>query len=213
MAAGGGVAAPLDGAVQAVTDLIIRAEDPADPEDRRFVDSTWVTNFRQSHDAGPLPRDTSWRAYCEAIERLRARPTARIAVATRPLVPDHRIAFIAWEDGGHHRHPVTVRSRARSNRTEVVLAICQAPALWYVYVEQPQRGDGVAAALLAHAGINPKLRFCFQYRTIDMRDRVQGERLKDGERRQPRRPWPGGRFDPRTYLSLEDEQLPKEQPT
>lgn len=172
--------------------LLIRPETPAD---RKYVDSTWVTNFRQSCDSGPLPRDVSWTAYCEAIARLRARPTGRIAVVARAAVPDYLIGFIAWEPGGHHRHAV-----------DGVMSICAAPALWYIYVEQPQRGSGVAKELLAHAGINPARRFCFQYRTPAMRDRVQGA-LRAAS---PRRPWFGGRFDSRTYLSLEDEQPLKE---
>lgn len=182
--------------------LIIR---PEDPSERRYVDSTWIRSFMSSHDAGPMVKDRAWEGYNETIARLRALPTWRCAVAARASVPDHLIGFIAWEPGGNHKHPGVTRHATNPRWTERTLVTCQHPALFYVYVEQPQRGDGVARALLEHAGIDPRRQFCFQFRTLDMRERVTGTADGLGPR-----PWRGGRFDPRPYRYLAADAAPTE---
>lgn len=178
----------------AETTLLIRPEAPGE---RRYVDSRWLKNFLASHDAGPLVKDLAWRDYDEHIARLRARASWRCAVAACAGVADQLIGFIAWEPVGHHRHPAVVRHPDNPQWTTTELRACAHPALLYVYVDQAFRNDGVARALLAHAGIDPKKPFCFQFRTLDMRARVTGAGTTPGPR-----PWRGGKFDPRTYRDL-----------
>lgn len=174
--------------------LIIR---PEAPPERRFVDSRWIKNFSASHDAGPLSKDLAWRDYNEHIARLRALPSWRCAVAERAAVPGTLLGFIAWSPAGSHEHPAIVRHPSNPAWTTTEKRTCPSPSLFYIYVDQPFRDGGVARAMLEHAGIDPRRRFCFQFRTLDMRARIDGGKGGTGPR-----PWSGGKFDPRTYRDL-----------
>lgn len=125
-----------------------------------FVVRSWLASFRSSDWAGPIPNNEYERVYTDAINQLLARG-AEVLVAVNPDHPDHILGWLCHE-------------RTRDDQ----------PVVHYVYVKSRWRrakqrfgtAQGVAESLFAAAGIDPKARFFYTYRT----DRA--------------RVFPGGRF-------------------
>lgn len=182
--------------------LLIR---PADwPAERKFISDSWIKSFRLAWEAGCLPLNIQHEAYQQFIDWLVARPHVRIAVACSSEAPSVIASWIAWEPPGHHQH---------MDSEEGKVFYCTAPVLLYVFTREEQRRQGHARALLAHAKINPRLRFCYAFQSRTMFKRVKGERLEarvlsDGTELPERfipPCWPGGRFQPLTYRFTEKE--------
>lgn len=106
-----------------------------------FVSKSWLASFRSSDWAGPVPNNLFEQVYADAIRQLLERG-AQVLVACNPDAPDHVLGWICFE-------------RTRDDR----------PVVHYMYTKSLFRRRGVARSLLAAAGIDPKARFFYTYRT------------------------------------------------
>lgn len=114
-----------------------------------FVVRSWLSSFRKSDWAGPIPNNEYERIYLDTINQLLARG-ARVVVACNPDNPNHILGWMCYEftrDGKPVVHYVYVKS------------------MWRQAVKRYGTPTGVATSLFAAAGIDPKARFFYTFRT------------------------------------------------
>jgi hypothetical protein len=114
-----------------------------------FVVKSWLSSFRKSDWAGPIPNNEYERVYTGTINQLLARG-ATVLVACNPDNPNHILGWLCYEftrDGRPVVHYVYVKS------------------LWRQAVKRYGTAVGVATSLFAAAGIDPKARFFYTFRT------------------------------------------------
>lgn len=131
-------------------DAVIR---PARESDLGLVYGAWRESFYDSNDAGPLPADLYRAAYRETITRILALPDTIVQVAQSPRDESLLYGFIAYE----YAAPFST--------------------LFYIYVKQPYRQNGIATALMTAAGLGAMTRFTHWFRTPAWRDHMQRWRL------------------------------------
>lgn len=112
-----------------------------DSDDEKFVYDYWLKSFRDSPWAGNIPNNQYAAVMSDGIRQLLARG-AKLHLAVNTDNSDQFLGFICHEQ------------TARGDRV-----------LHYVCVKDILRGNGIAKALLAQAGIDPKKRFYYTYRT------------------------------------------------
>lgn len=106
-----------------------------------FCIDSWLSSFRSSPWAGPVVNNAYRAVYTETIRQLVARG-AQVLVAVNPDYPDHILGWICTE-------------RTRDGK----------PVVHMVYVKSLFRRKRVASSLFEAAGINPKERFYYTFRT------------------------------------------------
>lgn len=130
------------------------------PDDRQFVVSSWSSSFKKSHTAGMI-RTEDWAGIMhDQIGKVLALPGARALVAFERADPNYLYGWIA----GDTTEPT--------------------PIVYYVYVKEPFRRAGIAAALFAAFGVDPARSFTHACSTA-----VVLQMRKLGK-------IPGGRFNP-----------------
>lgn len=113
-------------------DLIIR---DAEPGEENFVYNSWLHSYRSSHFARPIESKTYYAFHHAIIERILARPTCTVLIATHKDTPTIILGYL-------------------------VLESLEKPTIHFVYVKQPFRRLGIAKALLGH--LRPKLDVPFE---------------------------------------------------
>lgn len=109
-----------------------------EPRDRPFVISTWETSYRRAHTSGAIPMVLWADIMRGVVEHYVDRPHTLTIVAHNPDDPDpiaDLYGFICCEPD---EHP---------------------PIVYYVYVKEAYRKQGIARSLFHAAGIKPTGRF------------------------------------------------------
>ena len=106
---------------------------PYTETDLDFIFSSWLSSFKSSHYAGPVPDNVYWKLYQHVLEEIFKRPGFEVTVVCNKDYPDQIVAYLAWEPGIVH----------------------------YVYVKQPFRQKGIAAYTLM-ATVGSKFQFTFK---------------------------------------------------
>lgn len=106
-----------------------------------FVWETWLSSFRKSPWAGVVPNNLYKPVYLETMRQLVERG-AEVVCATNPEKPGHILGWLCYE------------------RTSDAI-----PVVHYCFVKPLFRKRGVAASLFAAAGIDPKQRFFYTFKT------------------------------------------------
>jgi GNAT superfamily N-acetyltransferase len=171
--------------------------------DALFVLESWRDSYRMSHTAGPVPMSMYREVYDELLKRLLERPDVEVFVAFEPdeLPPDDLYGFICIERDGWTR--VKVREHGRWIDKDVKL---EQPIVHYVNVKQSFRGNGVARALFAAAGVDPERPWTHTFSTA-LVSKIRRKHIDGRERRI----W-AATFDPR-LSRFPKHELPKHEPT
>lgn len=117
----------------------------ATAEDLPFIFGNWLSAYRTSYAAGPVPAAIYADVYTDAIRLLLSRPTCDVVVAFKP-----------GEDAGMadlYGFLCAERETARG------------PVVHFVYVRDSQRERGIARGLFEAADIDPRRPFSFTYKT------------------------------------------------
>lgn len=126
------------------------------PDDLAFVFDAWVESFRMSHAAGIIPMDMYRDLYREVVRRLMIQSVTLVAYNDQK--PVQLLGFITFD-----------REAAE-------------PIIHYSFVKHFMRRNGLATALCAEAGIDPKEPFVYTFKS-----RVAKELTRS---------WTGAKFDP-----------------
>lgn len=123
-----------------------------DSDDRTFVVSTWSSSYKSSHFAG-LIAAADWAGIMHGqLGKILDRPSTTVLVATAPA-SSFLYGFVA------------------GNLTR------RLPIVYYVYVKDPFREDGIARGLFAALGVDPRQPFLYTCRTsvvARLEDRASG---------------------------------------
>jgi hypothetical protein len=157
-----------------MTDIVYRPADLApDSDERTFVISTWSSSYKASHFAGLICAD-DWADVMHAqLGKILNRPSSTVLVAAAP--GGFLYGFIA------------------GNLTRRLAVV------YYVYVKDPFREDGIGRGLFAALGVDPAQPFLYTCRTsivARLDDRVRG-----------RSKIPLGRFSPAAgrYINYQEQ--------
>lgn len=115
--------------------------------DQAFVFSSWLQSYRSSAFARPIATHTYFDRHHAVLERILARPTTRVVVATPEDAPAVILGWAVTEG--------LLRGSARDGAT------APTPTLHYVYVKEQFRKLGIARQLVARIG----RRFAVTHRT------------------------------------------------
>lgn len=123
--------------------------------DQAFVYSSWLQSYRSSAFARPIPTHTYFDRHHAVLERILARPTTRIVVATPEDAPAVILGWAVTEG--------LLRGSARDGAAGPVLITptTSTPTLHYVYVKEQFRKLGIARQLVTRLG----RRFAVTHRT------------------------------------------------
>ena len=108
--------------------------------ERRFIVDAWCRSYQFAHAAGMIAVEDWFAVMIPQVDKLLARPDVRTIVAHAPDDVD-RIADLYGF--------ITVDTAARP------------PIVFYVFVKEPYRRNGVARGLFGAAGVDPKLPFVY----------------------------------------------------
>jgi hypothetical protein len=141
-------------------------------DDRQFVVSNWSASFKKSHSAGMIWTE-DWAAIMHGqIDRVLDRPDATTLVAFEATDPTF---LYGWISG------------------DVSEAM---PVVFYCYVKESFRREGVARKLFERLGVNPRAPFVYVCQTptsIRLSSKVPSARYNPLEVRYPkearRAPW------------------------
>ena len=111
---------------------------PALPRDRAFIVSAWDASYEDAHTSGMIPMQLWADTMRPIIEHYLDRPYARTFVAYNPDDPDPLADLHGFICGEPDEKP---------------------PIVYYVYVKEPYRRDGIATKLFAALGIDPNRPF------------------------------------------------------
>ncbi len=89
-----------------------------DSTDRDFIYSSWLSSFKGSHYAGPVPDNVYWKLYQFVLEKII--PDSTVKIVCSHEYPSQIVGWICYRDSVVH----------------------------YLYVKQPFRGKGIAKELL-----------------------------------------------------------------
>lgn len=109
------------------------------PDDHAFLFDSWLRSFRASHESGPYPPDLYYPAVRTAVERILARPTARVLVAedeTTDVILGYVVHEPGWQRWSRRRRELEVYHVAH-----------------YAFVRELARGKGIGKYLLLMAGV------------------------------------------------------------
>jgi hypothetical protein len=121
------------------------------PGDRAFVADSWLSSFRASHWAGPIPRVQYRDVYGKVVDELLDRPGVSVAISCNPEDPNQILGWACYQAPKKGEH---------------------LQALHYVYVKAPFRDHKhgteqprVAVHLLKHLQMDGGQEFAFVFRT------------------------------------------------
>lgn len=125
-------------------DLIIRE---AEAGEENFIYNSWLHSYRSSHFARPIESRTYYKFHHAVIERILARPTCSVLIATHKDTPTIILGYM-------------------------VLDSLTSPTIHFVYVKQPFRRLGIAKALLEQCrpkggGMESALEAIYTHKTQD----------------------------------------------
>lgn len=111
-----------------------------DRDDRAFIRSTWARAFKYSHDAGMIHTDDWPEVMHKQINRALDRPDARAIICCADDDADYFFGWIAGDTSG------------------------RTPVVFYCYVKEPSRRQGVGARLLEALGVDALKPFIYTCR-------------------------------------------------
>lgn len=135
------------------------------PSDRQFIVSTWSSSFKKSHSAGIIQADDWAEIMRPQIEKALDRPDARAVVAYEKDDPDFFYGFIAGDTSD------------------------DTPVVFYVYVKEAYRREGIASGLFAALGVDPARRFVYVCKTgivAELSSKIPCARFNNNEVRYPK---------------------------
>lgn len=111
---------------------------PADERDRRTIADAWVASYRDANSAGCILVDDWYRYMIPTVNRIRERPDVTTTIA----------------------YETTDTERIADVYGFIVADVVERPPLvYYVFVKENYRRDGIARGLFAAIGVDPKLPF------------------------------------------------------
>ncbi len=131
-----------------MADIIIRN---ARQQDMDRVVRQWLTSFRNSPWAGPIPNNLYFSVYSETIRQLLTRG-AKVLVACNADKPDHLVGFVCTEH------------TPRDN------------ILHYVFIRPMYRENGIASLLLETAGIPKGSPYVYTFKHLGIKQLPPGGR-------------------------------------